>query len=494
VSVENRAAEGQEAARRYAENVVDTVRDGLLVLDGALCVSTANAAFGQQFRLDAASVRGKRLSELGHPELTTPALQQVLALIQQGKTVEGVRVEPSGVVADARVYLLNGRRIGGTELMLLAFADITATERARAATARAELVFRGVLTAAEEAILIVDALGQILFANPAAAKVFGYQDEELNGQTVDLLVPDLQRNAHTLSRANYLSAAVARPMGKERPLVGRRKDGTEVPIEVSLSPMEHQGGVAAVAFVTDMTQRREAERRLQVYQERIRRMGFDAALTEERERRRIAIGLHDHVGQALALAQLKLGSARAELPAGPGAAVDSAVQLLDEAIQAQRSLVFELSPPVLYDLGLGAALNWLAEDVAKRFGVQLEIQDDGEGKPLSDAAKTIVFRGVRELVMNVLKHARVPTATISLSSTADGVNVAVEDHGVGFEPVELSKDGFGLLSVREQIQALGGSLEVQSAAQRGTLVTLRVPLKEAEPNGGAATSDAGGAA
>jgi signal transduction histidine kinase len=217
-------------------------------------------------------------------------------------------------------------------------------------------------------------------------------------------------------------------------------------------------------------------------------MGFDAALTEQRERRRIAIGLHDQVGQALALAEIKLCSVRGELADGPRAAVDGAVELLEEAIAAQRSLVFELSPPILYDLGLEAALAWLAEDVEKRYGVRLEIHDDGANKPLTDGAKAIVFRAIRELIMNVLKHARVPSATITLRRRAEGIEVDVQDQGVGFEPEALGRGGggFGLLSVREQISGLGGTLEVETAAQQGTRVKLSVPLAANGSEAGAA--------
>lgn len=275
-------------------------------------------------------------------------------------------------------------------------------------------------------------------------------------------------------------------MARQQELFGLRKDGTGFPIEVSLSTVSQEGGPTMVlAFITDVTDRRKAEHEIRDYQDRLQRMAFDAALTEERERRRIAIELHDEIGQDLALAEIKLTAIRQEVSGAPLAAVEGAVELLERVLTKNRSLIFDLSPPVLYDLGLREALAWLAEDVEKRHGVRVEVTDDGADKPLDDATRALVFRAVRELVMNVLKHAHSPVAKVALTRTDDHFDIQVEDAGVGFDP-EAKVDrpnggGFGLLSVREQIARLGGTLAIESSPQLGTRVTVRVPL-QAKPD------------
>jgi PAS domain S-box-containing protein len=379
--------------------------------------------------------------------------------------------------------VLNARHIEGTELLLLAIEETTEAERAAVAAQHAEVSFRDALTSAAEGILIVDSAGRVLFANRAAVALFGYQVEELTGLSVDVLLPERLRAVHLTERAEYMAAPTPRPMGRDRDLTARRKDGTEFPVEVVLSTMTREAGPVTVAFITDVTQRRAAEREIRAYQERLQRMAFDAALTEERERRRIAIELHDRIGQALALAQIKLTSVRGELQGETRAAVDGAVALLEQAITDKRTLIFELSPPVLYDLGLKDALAWLAEDVEKRFGIAVQVVDDGMEKPLDEASRALVFRAVRELLMNVLKHAKVPAAKVSLRRTGDHFEIDVEDRGVGFDP-DAPADrpggpGFGLLSVREQIGRLGGTMKVESAPQQGTRVSVRVPLQDA---------------
>jgi len=244
--------------------------------------------------------------------------------------------------------------------------------------------------------------------------------------------------------------------------------------------MPRQGGPLAVSFVTDMTHRMEFEKKLRDYQDKLRQTAHDAALAEERERRRIAVEVHDHIGQALALAQIKLTSIREAIQGPHRVSFDQAVDLLVQSIADTRTLIFELSPPVLYDLGLKEALSWLVEDLEKRHGLPIDLSDDGADKPLPDTTAALVFRAVRELLVNVFKHAQSPSARVALRRADGYYSVDVEDRGVGFDPSEIEHaqpgSGFGLFSVREQIGRLGGTIEIASSPGQGTRVNLRVPI------------------
>jgi signal transduction histidine kinase len=225
------------------------------------------------------------------------------------------------------------------------------------------------------------------------------------------------------------------------------------------------------------TTQRASERRILDYQEKLRQMAFDASLAEERERRRIAADLHDRIGQALTLANMKLESLRKH--EGEPSVIDEAVDLIAQSIVDTRSLIFDLSPPILYELGLRDALCWLAEDLRNRSEIQIEIKDDGLPKPLGDETAGVLFRAVRELLTNVVKHAQTAVASVSLRRTHDQLQIDVEDQGVGFDASAApapSASGFGLFSVREQMSRLGGSLEVESHEGAGTRVSLRLPL------------------
>ena len=224
---------------------------------------------------------------------------------------------------------------------------------------------------------------------------------------------------------------------------------------------------------------RESERQLRESQEQLRRMAFEAAAVQERERRLIAVDLHDSIGQSLAVAQLKLCGVREELSGRPRAVVDEVVEVLAQTIVDSRELVFALSPPVLYDLGLDAALDWLVEELEKKHGLRVEFQADPAAPSLDETTAVVVFRAVRELLMNVIKHAGTRTAEVRLGRSDGQLEVVVLDEGKGFEADTTTTGRFGLFSVREQIDRLGGAVELTSARGRGTRVCVRVPLKSA---------------
>jgi signal transduction histidine kinase len=152
--------------------------------------------------------------------------------------------------------------------------------------------------------------------------------------------------------------------------------------------------------------------------------------------------------------------------------------LLAQSLESTRTLTFDLSPPILYDLGLKAALSWLAEDLEQRFGLVVTLRMDESPTPLAEESAALVFRAVRELLINVLKHAQSSEAELAVASAGGALKISVQDRGVGFDPAtpRSGNGGFGLLSVREQIARLGGSVEVVSALEQGTRITISVPL------------------
>ncbi len=216
----------------------------------------------------------------------------------------------------------------------------------------------------------------------------------------------------------------------------------------------------------------------------LQRLAFERARAEESERRAIARDLHDDLGQLLAVAKLKLTKLRAG--DGKPAAEQVIAEVVDLIARAEgsiRSLAFQLSPPVLYELGLIPALQWLAEEMKKTYGLSVEVSDDAREKPLSQAARAIVFRAIRELLINVVRHAGVSKAYVSATRVGEGIEVAVTDDGNGFDSDTIAAQsgaGFGLTSVRERLSFIGGSVDISSMQGDGTEVTLRVPLQTGE--------------
>jgi signal transduction histidine kinase len=233
----------------------------------------------------------------------------------------------------------------------------------------------------------------------------------------------------------------------------------------------------------EIADRKRTEQKLLTYHEKLRSLASALALTEERERHRIAIEVHDHIAQKLAFAKIKLGTLRASTSSTSLAGTtDEIMELVNEIIQDIRSLISQLSSPILYELGFVPAVEWLAQETRKRHGILVEFADDGQPKPLSDDVCVLLFQAVRELLVNVAKHAQARSAKVSITRDGTHIEVDVEDDGVGFDTGKLApsvdENGrFGLFSIRARLDPLGGHIEVESEPGHGTRVTLMAPLK-----------------
>ena len=233
-----------------------------------------------------------------------------------------------------------------------------------------------------------------------------------------------------------------------------------------------------------IAERRQAEKKLLDYQAQLKSLASQLSLTEEYERRRIATELHDRISQFLVISKVKLEALRESAPsANLARALDEVRDMLDHVIQDTRSLTFDLSSPILYELGLEAAVaEWLVEQIQKKHGIASEFEDDQQTKPLDEDIRVLLFRTIRELLVNVVKHAQARKVKVSIRKIGSEINIDVEDDGVGFDLTEVASiatktGGFGLFSIRERLERLGGHLEIESGPGRGCKVTVRAPLK-----------------
>ncbi len=222
---------------------------------------------------------------------------------------------------------------------------------------------------------------------------------------------------------------------------------------------------------------------LTMLQRRLRALVAEMTLTERRERQRLAKELHDYLAQLLTAAKIRVGAAvQSASDERLTTSLRAAATALDEAIAYARSLVAELSPVVLYDLGLVPALRWLAEQMG-RHGLQVELEPCATEPSLSQDEGIIVYECVRELLWNAVKHAGTDRATIRLTMEPSHFAITVTDAGRGFDPqglqdAEAGPEHFGLFSVRERLHAHGAELQLVSAVGQGTRATIRLPLRE----------------
>jgi PAS domain S-box-containing protein len=391
--------------------------------------------------------------------------QQELELTRKDRSV-------ASVVMSSVPLFENGQFTGAFAM----FSDITQLRET-------ERRFRKVFEEGAIGMALMDMDGNLMDANPALQKMLGYPKEELRQLSYkDYTHPtDLPSSTRLFKE---LAEGKRDAYTREKRYI--HKDGRVVWGQVTVSLLRDVAGEPqfTIVMTEDITKRKRAEEEVRGYQEKLQSLATELSLTEERERRRLATDLHDHIGQALAISKIKLGvlqkSVTDEVVCKP---VGEVRELIEKMIQDTRSLTFELSLPILYELGFESAVEWFAKHVRTQHGIQVDVQKDIKPIPMADEIKVLLFRFVRELMMNVVKHAQARRARVIISRSGGEINIKVEDDGVGFgaksdlQTIQSSNGGFGLFSIRERLHYLGGRLEVESTDIKGTRVTLTVPLK-----------------
>ncbi len=262
-----------------------------------------------------------------------------------------------------------------------------------------------------------------------------------------------------------------------------------------LTPLlDEQGDVQFLVLnLEDVTERQKAFQELEHRARQLQKLTLELSQAEDRERKRLAEILHDDLQQQLAAAKFHLSLLGHRVPKDNAvrAAVDQLDQILKDAIEKSRSLSHELSPAVLYQSDLGEAFEWLARQLKTKHGLTVHVESRGRIDPPSEALKVFLFKTAREILFNVVKHARVREARLRIQRLRGGLWLTISDQGEGFDPRLLGKaGGFGLLSIRERIELLGGRMKIRSAKGRGSTFLIVVPDGR-KPEDGRQTTEAG---
>ena len=243
------------------------------------------------------------------------------------------------------------------------------------------------------------------------------------------------------------------------------------------------------ALKAEVRERELRQKEILSYQEKLRGLSSELILTEERERREIATDLHDVIGQTLAMAKMKAGALRGFCSAAEASSeLKNLSGFIDEAILATRNLTFQLASPILYELGLESALERLAEDTRKRHGLAVDFLGGDGHMPLSTETSVLIFKAVRELMINAVKHSKASEIKVRVRRAGGKIAVTVRDNGRGFNAAAASvydgkTGGFGLFSIREKVSHLGGAFRLSSRTGSGTLAVITAPLGKDKANG-----------
>ena len=261
-------------------------------------------------------------------------------------------------------------------------------------------------------------------------------------------------------------------------LVRRTRAHPELPARELTVELESLLAALADATTRGAPGLREAEAAdLLPDRERLRSLPAQLVLVEEAERRRLANELHDGLCQSIALARLRYAELRRSSGEALGRSLDEIAALIERADRSARAITFELSPPILHQLGLVPAIEWLVENIRERYGLTVVLEDDAQPKPADEATRVILFRAIRELLINAAKHSGAGAVRVRLGRLGGRVTAVVADDGVGMDgEAAASHGGYGLFSVQEQMRHVGGSMRLESARGSGTTVHLWAPL------------------
>jgi PAS domain S-box-containing protein len=361
------------------------------------------------------------------------------------------------------------RRFVGTKV------DIT--ERKRAAEQ-----FHRALEATTTGMLMVSQTGRIVLVNAHVERLFGHSREGLINAPVEMLLPlgSLRTQFDEPCAFPWEDGAFA--LGGSHALETRRKDGSEIPLEIEFSPIRTSEGEFVLCSITDVTERRGVERERDDLLRHLRDMAGRLIAAQEMERARLARDLHDDVSQQIAALSITLSGLKRHVKAPRGTELEAEVAMLQERTDALaesvRRLSHDLHPDVLRHAGLAASLAAYCNGlVSPSHGLTVTCRAQGDFDAIGHDAALCFYRIAQEALHNVVKHAEARHAEVALIRTPDGAELTVSDDGKGFDiQVRTAGTGLGLVSITERARLAGGTVSIVTALKKGTQVRVHVPL------------------
>lgn len=370
--------------------------------------------------------------------------------------------------------------IPGQNYMISTVQDVTGKNRIERKVKESKNLLEKTINNLNEVVIVADRDRNVLMTNLTIQKIFGYRPEEIVGRQTGMLHANEEM-------FNQLPLAGREELEKKGVYHTRypmkHKDGTVIDTEITTSVILEKDGwqSGTISVIRDITEQLKYEHRLQQYQDSLKQLTTELSLTEEKQRKKIAANIHDHLSQLLVVSKMKLEGLEKELNSGDAKKVLTIVKsYISEALENSRKITYDLSPPVLYELGLVETMHWMMEKVEEEQGIDAIFKSDVEKVEFPESKRILVFRIIQELVNNVLKHARAEKLEIVFRKIDSELQVTVEDNGKSFNPEELTesrfqKGEFGLFAVKERVKNLGGKFSIHSEPGKGTTVKFSIP-------------------
>jgi PAS domain S-box-containing protein len=412
-----------------------------------------------------------RPSDLSHPDIRAQTLRHAKTRIRGGT---------APLRYDHRVVKRNGDTLyldmaatrihyQGTPAILTVALDVTERKAAENALAAASRQWQGTFDSVSDVIWLLDRDFRICRANNATARLFHKTPEEVQGRQCWEIV-----HGSTASMKPCPVCRLRETHSRQRTELRIGSSWHEIIVDPILDASGQFDGV--VHIISDITEHKKTE-------EKLRSLASELSLAEERERRRIAANLHDYACQGLALAKMQLQSVL-ESPRPDKSVLQPICSRLQETIDSIREMTFDLSSATLYKFGLEAALEeLLADKLSRSRPIRYRFSTDQTPKPLTEETSVLLFQCVRELLINVIKHARAKHVTVEIACEGDHIRILVADDGVGFNPDAMLSSthrthSVGLFFVRERLDYAGGTLQIKASPGRGSRFILTAPLNK----------------
>jgi len=478
--------ESQQRLRQLIDAAPYGAMEYELCPDDRLVFVGYNRAANRILETDCSQFMGKTIEEAFPPLAQTPIPAAYRRVAATGQRYEDEQVLYSHDLITG-AYEISAFQTE-PQRMAVFFRDITERKRVTEALEKERNLIVRLMETSPVGIVMTDAAGQVRFANSPAEQILGLTTDEIMGRSYNdpkWHITDYEGNPFPDEHLPF-----SRVMDELRPVYGVRHaiewpDGRRTLLSINAAPLldQEKQFTGMVGSVEDVTERVQAEKEVFQYQSQLRALVSQLTLSEERERKRLAVELHDGICQSLAMAKLKVDE---QLVNHSLSAIHGLLQEMQQTlvciIDDTRSLTNNLGTPMLQQMGLHVALEkWLDTEISAKHGIQTEVIDEGAPKTLNEDTKALLFRAVRELATNVVKHAQARTLTVTLGSRENELYLATVDDGKGFNcPVLTEQDfrqgGYGLFSIYERITYIGGTMTIDSSPGKGTQIMLRLPL------------------
>lgn len=487
-------ADSMELDSAIQSGAIQVALDGIVTIDEAMRIVMVNPSAQRMFGRTAQQLLGHDLSVLipvGSREAHAAHVRQFMAsdvperpMLGRGQLV-GLRANGEKFPLEAAISRMDVcSDLGGKRFYTALLRDASHEQQLVATVAQLNRRMRSLFELLPVAIWVTED-EWVVYSNMACARLFGVERREsLVGRSIyEFLDPAV----HDLVRQKVAQALVTQETVLSMHSRIARSDGASRDVEMAVAALPDHSRTLVQMVISDITKHSQERRDLLKSRSTLRDLAASLVDAREEERRNIARELHDELGQRLTALKLELSALdQSDEPCIPPQRMQSMIDMVDDTVAATRRISMDLRPLMLDDLGLQAAIEWLAQEFERRAGLKIELHLDLAPDLMPQKVLTTLYRIVQEALTNIIRHSGADQVAITITHAGPMVELLVEDNGQGFpdQPLQTPKGSFGLIGIRERVLMMGGQLDIGNRPDGGARLVVKLPLPEEKENAG----------